>query len=59
MFAKYYTPPEVVGHPFKLLEKSRGKKHYWGVKGKNYGFYTSEEEDEMSRCSRAGRRIKT
>ena len=45
MFAKYYTPPEVVGHPFKLLEKSRGKKHYWGVKGKNYGFYTSEEED--------------
>jgi hypothetical protein len=50
MFKKYYPPPDIKGRNLfiKNLMKERGKKHYWGEPGKNYGFYTYEEEKDIA-----------
>ncbi len=38
---------------------SGGKKHFWGQRGKNYGFYTTPEEDDMDRRRQQHRRVKS
>jgi len=45
MFKKYYPPPAINGRNLfiKNLIKEKGKKHYWGEPGRDYGFYTYEE----------------
>jgi hypothetical protein len=47
MMARYIPNPEIKGRLLPLNYEDRGRKHYWGEKGKNYGFYTTPEEMEM------------
>jgi hypothetical protein len=34
---------------FSQLSDSRGKRHYWGMPGKNIGYYTSDQLVEVER----------
>jgi hypothetical protein len=45
------------GRVLSPMIDSKGKRHYWGVKGKNYGFYTTNEEVDMEERYRQHRRI--
>lgn len=56
---RYFRPPEHQGRPLKFLSLSRGKKHFWGEKGKNYGFYTTADEEEMENRRKQHRRIRS
>lgn len=59
MFSRYYPPPEVVGRPLVVKPLERGKRHFWGEPGKNYGFFTTVEEIEMDQMRRYHRRAKS
>jgi len=47
MMARYQIKPEIKGRNMPSGNEDRGRKHFWGEKGKNYGFYTTPEEIEM------------
>lgn len=59
MMERYFKPPEPRGRPLNLASFSGGKRHYWGEKGKNYGFYTSADEEDMDTRRKQHRRIKS
>lgn len=40
----FLDPPEIKGRDLRMPVDSRGKRHYWGHKGKSYGFYTTNDE---------------
>lgn len=56
---RYFKPPEINGRPLNILRLTRGKKHFWGEKGKNYGFFTTAEENDMEVRRKQHRRIKS
>ena len=48
MMDRYYRPPEMRGRPVRLVDNGRHRRHYWFEKGKNYGFFTTPEEELMN-----------
>lgn len=55
---RYYQPHSFEDRPFSTSKLYKGKRHYWGEKGKSYGSYTSGQEIDMESIGKKYHRIK-